>query len=194
MNTSIGEALFTKAQQKLLALFFGQPDKSFYLNEVVRLADMGRGAITRELTKLSESGLLVARKQGNQNHYQANKASPIFNELASIVKKTFGVAGVLQTALAPLLPQLNKAFVYGSVAKGEDHAGSDVDVMLVGDELSYSGIMQLLEAAESQLQRTVNPTIYSPEEFAERLSDGQSFLTRVMAQTRIDLLQGAEVK
>lgn len=190
MNTSIGDALFTKAQQKLLALFFGQPDKSFYLNEVVRLAAMGRGAISRELNKLCESGLLVASKQGNQHHYQANRESPIFNELAAIVKKTFGVKGVLQAALAPLLPQLSQAFVYGSVAKGQDHAGSDVDVMLVGDDLSYSEVMQLLEAAESQLQRTVNPTLYSPQEFAERLAEGQSFLTKVMAQPRIDLLQG----
>lgn len=191
MKTNIGDALFTKVQQKLLALFFGQPDKSFYLNEVVRLADMGRGAISRELSKLTDAGLLVVSKQGNQNHYQANKALPIFNELAGIVKKTFGVAGVLQMALAPLLPQLNKAFVYGSVAKGEDHAGSDVDLMLVGDELSYSEIMQLLEAAESQLQRTINPTIYTPVELAERLADGQSFLTKVMAQPRINLLDAS---
>jgi predicted nucleotidyltransferase len=188
MKTNIGDALFTKAQQKVLALLFGQPDKSFYLNEVVRLADMGRGVISRELNKLTAAGLLVVSKQGNQNHYQANKASPIINELSGIVKKTFGVAGVLQAALAPLLPQLSKAFVYGSVAKGEDHAGSDVDVMLVGEDLSYSEIMQLLEFAESQLQRAVNPTIYSPSEFEERLVEGQSFLTKVMAQTQIDLL------
>jgi predicted nucleotidyltransferase len=188
MKTSIGEALFTKAQQKLLTLFFGLPDKSFYLNEVVRQADMGRGVISRELNKLTKAGLLVVRKQGNQNHYQANNRSPIFNELVSIVKKTFGVAGVLQEALTPLFPQLSKAFVYGSVARGEDHADSDVDVMLVGDELSYSEIMQLLEVAESKLQRPVNPTIYSPAEFAERLAEGQSFLTKVMAQQTINLL------
>ncbi|MFT7184771.1 MAG: DNA-binding transcriptional ArsR family regulator, partial [Pseudohongiellaceae bacterium] len=96
MKTNIGDALFTKAQQKVLALLFGQPDKSFYLNEVVRLADMGRGVISRELNKLTAAGLLVVSKQGNQNHYQANKASPIINELSGIVKKTFGVAGVLQ--------------------------------------------------------------------------------------------------
>ena len=190
--SGVGAALFTKAQQKLLALFFGQPDKSFYLNEVVRLADMGKGAITRELARLCESGLLVVSKQGNQNHYQANKASPIFNELASIVIKTFGVAGVLQAALTTLLPQLEQAFVYGSFAKSEDHADSDVDVMLVGDDLSYSEIMQLLEPAEVQLQRSVNPTVYSPAEFAGRLVDGQNFLTKVMAQPRIDLLQDSQ--
>jgi len=185
---SIGDALFSKGQQKVLALLFGQPEKSFYLNEVVRLASMGRGAISRELAKLEQAGLLVVSKQGNQNHYQANVSAPIFNELVSIVKKTFGVRGILQGALVTLMPHLKQAFIYGSVAKGEDHAGSDVDVMLVGEDLSYSEIMQLLEPAETQLQRALNPTIYSPVEFSERLAQGQNFLTSVMAQPRINLL------
>lgn len=189
MRTSIGDALFTKAQQKVLALLFGQPDRSFYLNELVRLADMGRGAISRELSKLTDAGLLVMTKQGNQNHYQANKASPIMSELVTIVRKTFGVAEVLKSTLAPILPKLQKAFVYGSIAKGSEHAGSDVDVMLVGEDLSYSEVMQLLEEAELQLQRTVNPTIYTPDEFAKRLAEGQSFLTKVLAEETIDLLK-----
>jgi len=190
MSVSIGDALFTKGQQIVLALFFGLPDKSFYLNEVVRFADMGRGAISRELNKLTEAGLLVVNKRGNQNHYQANQASPIFDDLVSIVKKTFGVTGVLQTALVTLLPQLSKAFIYGSVANGKDHSGSDVDVMLVGDDLSYSEIMQLLEPVELQLQRTVNPTIYSQDEFAQRIAGDEGFLSKVMAQPIIDLLEG----
>ena len=190
MATSIGDALFTKAQQKMLALFFGQPDKSFYLNEVVRLAAMGKGVISRELTKLTDAGLLVVSKQGNQNHYQANSACPVFNELILVVKKTFGVTAVLKTALVSLMPQLEQAFIYGSVAKGEDHGGSDVDIMLVGDDLSYAEIMHILDPIEAELQRPVNPTLYSPAEFAERLSEGQNFLTKVMAQPRIDLWQG----
>jgi len=189
VKTTIGDALFTKAQQKVLALLFGQPDKSFYLNELVRLADMGRGAISRELSKLTNAGLLVMQKQGNQTHYQANEASPIMPELVAIVRKTFGVAAVLKSALAPIWPQLNQAFIYGSIAKGSAHAGSDVDVILVGDSLSYSEVMQLLEIAESQLQRTINPTIYTAEEFADRLGEKQSFLTKVMTQEKIDLLE-----
>jgi predicted nucleotidyltransferase len=187
-GVSLGDALFTKGQQKVLALFFGQVDKSFYLNEVVRYAAMGKGVISRELAKMTDAGLLVVSKQGNQNHYQANVDSPIFNELKQIVLKTFGVAGLLRAGLEPLFPQLEKAFIYGSVAKGEDHAGSDVDVMLVGSDLSYSEVMQMLGPIEEQLQRSVNPTLYSPAEFAERLSTGQNFLTKVMAQAHIDLL------
>lgn len=189
MKTNIGDALFTKTQQKVLALLFGQPERSFYLNELVRLADMGRGAISRELSKLTDAGLLAMHKQGNQNHYQANKASPIMPELVAIVRKTFGVAEVLKSALAPILSKLQKAFVYGSIAKGSEHAGSDVDVMLVGDGLSYSEVMQLLEEAELELQRTINPTIYTPDEFAKRLAEGQSFLTKVLADETIDLLR-----
>ena len=188
---SLADALFTKAQKKVLTLFFSNPDKSFYLNEVVRYAAMGKGAISRELSKLSGAGLLVVSKQGNQNHYQANIHSPIFNELKQIVLKTFGVIGLLQACIKPLLPQLERAFVYGSVAKGDDHAASDVDVILVGDDLSYSEIMQMLEPVERQLQRAINPTIYSPVDFAYRLAEGQNFLTKVMSQPCIDLLNKA---
>lgn len=186
-STQIGDALFTKVQQKVLALLFGQTDKSFYLNEVVRHAAMGKGVISRELSKLCAAGLLVVTKQGNQNHYQANANAPIFNELKQIVKKTMGVAGALQLGLATLLPQLEHAFIYGSIAKGEEHAGSDVDVMLVGENLSYTHVLELLEPVEAQLQRKINPTIYTPSEFAERLAQGQNFLSKVMAQARIDL-------
>ncbi len=186
-STKIGDALFTKVQQKVLALIFGQTDKSFYLNEVVRNAAMGKGVISRELSKLCAAGLLVVTKQGNQNHYQANADAPIFNELKQIVKKTIGVAGTLQLGLAEILPQLEHAFIYGSIAKGEEHSGSDVDVMLVGENLSYTQILELLEPVEAQLQRKVNPTIYTPSEFAERLAQGQSFLSKVMVQARIDL-------
>jgi predicted nucleotidyltransferase len=189
--TSVGDALFTKAQQKLLALFFGRPDKIFYLNEVVRYAAMGKGVISRELVKMTDAGLLVESKQGNQNHYQANADSPVFNELKQIALKTFGIAGVLRAGLAPLLPRLEQAFVHGSIAKGEDHAASDVDIMLVGYDLSYSEVMEMLEPIEQALQRSVNPTQYSPAEFAERMAAGQPFLTKVMAQARIDLLSGS---
>ena len=194
MTTNIGDALFTKVQQKVLTLFFGQPDRSFYLSEVVRLAMMGTGVVSRELSKLADAGLLIKSKQGNQNHYQANKASPIFNELFNIIKKTFGISGLLKAAIVPLAAQLEQAFIYGSVAKGEEHAGSDVDVMLVGHDLNYSEIMQLFESVEEQLQRPINPTLYSPTEFAERLLEGQNFLSKVMAQPRINSLTTLEEK
>lgn len=185
---SIGDALFTKTQQRLLSVLYGHPDQSFYLNELVRLAQIGRGSVVRELAKLTESGLVIMTPHGNQHHYQANQDTPIFQELCSLVQKTFGIREILQTALAPLADQVEQAFVYGSVAKGEAHAASDVDVMLIGNDLSYSGIMELLAPAEQQLQRTINPTVYSPAEFEQRIKEQQSFVTRVLEQPRLELV------
>jgi predicted nucleotidyltransferase len=185
---SIGDALFTKTQQRLLSVLYGHPDQSFYLNELVRLAQIGRGSVVRELAKLTESGLVIMTPHGNQHHYQANQDTPIFQELCSLVQKTFGIREILQTALAPLANQLKQAFIYGSVAKGEAHSASDVDLMLVGNDLSYSGIMELLAPAEQQLQRTINPTVYSPAEFEQRIKEQQSFVTRVLEQPRLELV------
>lgn len=185
---SIGDALFTKTQQRLLSVLYGHPDQSFYLNELVRLAQIGRGSVVRELAKLTESGLVIMTPHGNQHHYQANQDTPIFQELCSLVQKTFGIREILQTALAPLADQVEQAFVYGSVAKGEAHAASDVDVMLIGNDLSYNGIMELLAPAEQQLQRTINPTVYSPAEFEQRIKEQQSFVTRVLEQPRLELV------
>ncbi len=184
----IGDALFTKTQQRVLGLLYVRPNQSFYLNEIVRLAAIGKGTIKRELEKLCQAGLLTVTRRGNQNHYQANPENPIFEELKSITLKTFGVVDCLKAALQPVLPQLETAFVYGSLAKGAEHAGSDLDLMLVGDlsgSLSYGEVMVLLEPAESQLGRTINPTLYSPEEFAKRLETNQSFITRVMDQPKL---------
>ena len=184
-GSSIGDALFTKTQQRVLGLLYGKPEQSFYLNEIVRLADMGKGAVSRELAKLTKAGLLTVMRQGNQSHYQANADNPIFDELKVIVQKTFGVVGVLKRALATLLPDLEVAFIYGSLAKGSEHANSDIDVLLVGDGLSYGEVMTLLDGAEQALGRTINPTLYSSQDFAMRVEAQQSFITRLMEQPKL---------
>lgn len=186
-HISLADALFTRTQQRVLGLLFSRPERSYYLNEVVRHAGVGKGAVARELARLVQAGIVTLTRKGNQSHYQANPESPVFGELKGLICKTVGIVGVLQQALAPLLPNLDQAFVYGSVAKGGDHADSDVDLMLVGEDLSYSEIMALLEPVEAQLQRAVNPTLYTPEEFQLRLAGKQHFLAQVMAQSRIDL-------
>ncbi len=184
-SSSIGDALFTKTQQRVLGLLYGKPEQSFYLNEIVRLADMGKGAVSRELAKLTKAGLLTVMRQGNQSHYQANADNPIFDELKVIVQKTFGVVDVLKTALATLLPDLEVAFIYGSLAKGSEHANSDIDVLLVGDGLSYGEVMALLDNAEQALGRTINPTLYSSQDFVMRVNAKQSFITRLMEQPKL---------
>ena len=185
IESSLGDALFTKTQQRVLGLLYGKPEQSYYLNELVRLAGVGKGAVNRELVKLVDAGLLTVTPRGNQNHYQANAAHPVFTELKQIVTKSFGVVDVIKTSLSSLLPGLAQAFIYGSVAKGDEQANSDVDVMLVGDGLSYSEVMALLDSAEQQLARTVNPTLLTPLEFRQRIDAGQSFISRVMEQPKL---------
>src|SRR3954463_35185 len=125
----MGEALFSGVQQRVLALLFGMPERSFYRNELLKLTDSGKGALQRELERLEKSGLVTVRAQGNQRHYQANKAAPIFQELHGIVIKTFGVADVVSQHLAPLADRIQAAFIYGSIAKKSETASSDVDLL-----------------------------------------------------------------
>ncbi|MGZ8918017.1 MAG: nucleotidyltransferase domain-containing protein [Methylobacter sp.] len=192
--SAIGDALFTKTQQRVLSLLYGRPEQTFYLNEIVRLAHVGKGSVSRELEKLCAAGLLTVSRQGNQNHYQANANNPIFNELKAITQKTFGVVDIIKAALVPLLPQLSSAFIYGSVAQGTEHAGSDIDLMLVGDDISYSEVMDLLAPAEKQLGRTINPTLYTVAEFTDRKTNHQPFIQRVMEQPKLWLVGDMELK
>src|SRR5712692_5698328 len=135
--TSLATAVFSKTQQRVLALLFGQPDRSFYASELIQMARGGSGAVQRELARLQQSGLVTVKRLGNQKHYQANPKSPIFAELSSIVRKTVGLAEPVREALRPLVRDIKAAFVYGSVAKRTDTAESDVDLMIVSDKLTY---------------------------------------------------------
>jgi hypothetical protein len=184
------DALFTKTQQRVLAVLFGQPQRSFYANEIIGLAESGSGAVQRELARLESAALVTVRRIGNQKHYQANSAAPIFAELRAIVVKTFGAADVVRLALAPL-PSIELAFIYGSIAKGTDHAGSDIDVMIIGTLLSNAQLLDALMPASEQLDRAINPTLYSPAEFAQRVNAGQSFISRVLEQPKI-FVKGSE--
>jgi len=182
---TLGDALFTKTQQKVLGLLFGKPDERYYTNQIMRLAGMGRGTISRELDKLTASGLLHTIREGNQVFYQANEESPIFREVVSIVKKSFGVAEEIREALKIFDEQIELAFIYGSIAKGRESASSDIDLMLVGKKLRYGDIINAVIPSEETLKRTINPTLYEREDFVAKLEDGNSFLTRVMEQPRI---------
>ena len=191
-QSNIGTVLFTKTQQRVLGILYGQVERSFYLNQLVRLADMGKGTISRELEKLATVGILTTTKLGNQTHYQANPDNPIFSELHSIVKKTFAIVGVLSNALQEILPQIDFAFVYGSVAKGSENVNSDIDLMLVTSDLSYSELLEKLEPAEKMLGRKINPTIYSKQELLDRITNKQSFISRILSQNMLWLHGASE--
>ena len=187
-HTGLSEALFSKTQRQVLGLLFGNPDRSYYAKEIVRFAGVGIGTVQRELEKLSGAGLLSVKRVGNQKHYQADRQSPIFEELRGIVLKTFGVGDVLRLAMAELAVQVKVAFVYGSVAKGIDKAHSDIDVMIISEELTYDRVFSALSPVESKLGRTINPTLYKPSEFRDKLTADSSFLSRVMEQPKIILI------
>ena len=189
-QAGLAGALFTGTQQRVLGLLFGQPDRSFYATELINLAGVGSGAVQRELARLAQSRLVTVKPVGNQKHYQANPASPIYEELCGVVRKTVGLAEPLRAALAPLAAQIRAAFVYGSIAKKEDTASSDIDLMLVSDTLTYGDAILALQAATAQLGREVNPNIFTPPDFAKRLKEGGSFVSRVMGQPKIWLIGG----
>jgi predicted nucleotidyltransferase len=187
-SSGLGDALFTKTQQRVLGLLFGTPDRAFYTNEIVRRAGVGTGAALREIDKLCSADLLTVTRVGNQKHYQANAASPIFDELRSIVRKTFGIADVLREALSTLEDRIEVAFVYGSIASGADTAASDVDLFILGHDLSYADLMLRLADAESSLRRKVSPTLYAPSELERKLGEGNAFVLRVVDQPKIFLI------
>jgi len=192
MPTSLADALFSTIQQRVLAYLFGQPERSFFATELIKLAGGGSGAVQRELARLSDSGLVMVTRVGTQKHYQANPKSPIFAELCAIARKTVGLAEPLREALAPLAKRISAAFVYGSVAKRSDTAASDIDLMVVSDSLGYPDLFAVLERASTRLGRKVNPTVYSRQELAKRMKQGNAFVTRVMTQPKVWLIGGED--
>ena len=187
----IANALFSSTQQRVLRVLFGHADRSFYANEIISLVGSGTGAVQRELMRLEGAGLVTARRVGNQKHYQANRTSPVFTELQSLVNKTIGVAEILRSHLASLFPFIDAAFIYGSIAEGTDHAGSDIDLMVIGSITSTAQVLEALAPAQVELCRTINPTLYSPEEFLQRVRESRSFILRVLAKPKL-FVKGAE--
>ncbi|MBC3364323.1 nucleotidyltransferase domain-containing protein [Pseudomonas sp. SWRI154] len=184
----LSDALFTATQRRVLGLLFGKPDQSFYTNEIARWAQIGKGSLMRELERLQRSGVLTMTRLGNQTHYQANPRCPIYAELLGIVRKTIGIAEPLRQALEPFSGQLRWAFVYGSVAKGQANTSSDIDLMLIGEGLHYSEVMERLLPLEEQLGRPLNPTLYTPQDWVAKFAAGNSFVVRVAQQDKINLL------
>ncbi|MEO6352308.1 MAG: nucleotidyltransferase domain-containing protein, partial [Burkholderiaceae bacterium] len=176
--------------QKILALLFVRVDDAFYLNEIIRLTGLGSASVQRELKRLEDAGLIASQRVGNMRRFQVNRDCPVYPELHGMIQKTFGLVEVLRTALLPLLPAVRVAFVYGSIAKGTETASSDVDLLLVGDEISYGLLLSALSPAEQALGRTINPTPYTLAEFRKRQQEQQHFLMRVLEQPKIFLIGG----
>jgi predicted nucleotidyltransferase len=187
-TTSLADALFTTTQQRVLRLLFGNAERTYFKQELIERTGSGSGAVQRELARLVESGLVTMRRIGSQKHYQANRNAPIFEELRGIVVKTVGLIDPLRSALRPLAKRIDRALVYGSVAKGVAHAGSDIDLLVVAGALTLEELFARLAPAEKMLGRRIHPTLYAPEEFARRKANGNPFLRKVLAGEHIDLI------
>jgi predicted nucleotidyltransferase len=180
-------ALFTPVQQVVLGLLFGQPDRRFQSGELIRLADSGTGAVHRVLTRLAGAGLVSVERVGNQKYYQANRASPVFAELHGLILKTSGLLGPLRAALAPLAGRIHAAFVYGSVAKGTDRAASDIDLMVIADEIDYAELFEALQPVETVLARTVSPNLMTLPEWRRKQKQA-GFVARIAGEPRLFVL------
>jgi len=188
---SIRSALFSNSQSRLYVWLFGQPERAYHLNELRRLTGLGSASLQRELNRLADAGLVDTQAVGNLRRFQANPKSPVYSELLALTRKTLGTVPVLRDALQPLKPDLQSAWVYGSVAKQTDTASSDVDVMLVGKNLQLSQVLAALEPAEAQLGRKINPSCYSTQEFERRRAEPDSFVNRVLSQPTLPLIGDA---
>lgn len=182
---SLSNALFSKVQQRVLALIFLHPERSFYTSEIVRHVSSGVGAVERELTKLERSGLVSVERIGNQKHYRANQTAPIYEELRGLIEKTFGVAEPIRKSFEPYADAIKTAFVYGSVAKGTDTAHSDIDLMVIGDDLNYSDLYTAAQGAEGKLRRRVNPLFLSFKDWQRKASDTGSVVSKISTSPKI---------
>lgn len=178
-------ALFTPVQQKVLGLLFGQPERRFGSGEIIELANSGTGAAHRQLQRLAEVELVTVTRIGNQKHYQANSKSPIYEELRGVVMKTIGLVEPLRAALAPIAMNIQVAFVFGSLAKGTERAGSDVDLLVVSDLLSYADLYGVLPSAEKALARPINPTVMTAAEWQRKRTGRDSFARRIAEQPKL---------
>ncbi len=186
-TSPIGDVLFSKTRRAVLAMLFGQPERSFYTREVVAAAQSGASQVQKELDQLARAGLILRQPKGNQVWFKANPQSPVFAELKSLVSKTFGIKDVVQASLAPFADRIALALIYGSVARGEHHAASDVDVLIAGDVL-LSDISPALDAVEQQLARPINVTLFTAAELRKKLSKKEHFVRAVWAQPMLPLI------
>jgi predicted nucleotidyltransferase len=192
-SVSIADALFSRVQQRVLAVLYGNPSRSFFASEIIRLAGSGSGAVQRELARLEAAGLVTVDQLGRQRHYRANSAAPVFEELRGIVLKTFGLVDRLRLELAPRARDIRAAFIFGSVAKREDSASSDIDLLVVSDDLAYADLFALLEPVSTHVGRVVNPTLFTTTELESRLRSNNAFLTRILQQPKLWVIGGEDV-
>jgi predicted nucleotidyltransferase len=187
--STLSSVLFTEYRSRVLGLLLLHPERTYYLREIARITATVPGTLKREMDKLLEVGLLTVQKVGNQNHYQANRDCPIYEDLANVLRKTSGLSDVLTAALIPISEKLQSAFVFGSVASGKVNAKSDIDLLLIG-EVRYSEVVPLLHPLQEQLGREINPKIFAVKEWNQLLEDNGAFAKDVMSKPKLFIFGG----
>lgn len=187
--SSLGARLLGRTRLAILSLLLLEPSRRLYLREIVRRTGAGQGAVQRELANLVRTGILTKTREGNLTYYQANRSSPVFDDLRGLVEKTAGIPSAIREALLSLADSIERAFVYGSLARGDERAESDVDLMVVGD-VSFMAVVAAVSPLQETLGREINPSVFTAREFRERLERGDHFLSRVMREDRVDLIGG----
>lgn len=189
-NAPALDSLFPSVRQGVLAATLGQPEKWWYLSELANFLHTRPSSLQRELSSLEQSGILQQRKDGRRTYFKAETRSPIFRELRTIFEKTVGLVPSLRVALAPFADKIACAFVYGSVARREEHAASDVDLMVIGT-VGLGDLAPSLRKTEKRLGREVNVTNYSVGEFRKKVAQGDHFLTTVL-KGRLHFVKGEQ--
>lgn len=178
------DLLFGTYRQRALTQLLLHPESSYHVRELARLTGTRPGTLHKELARLAEVGLLQREKQGNQVRYEANRECPVFAELAGLFSKTSGLVGVLANALRSLCPVPELALVFGSLARGDENARSDVDLLLISD-CSFGDTIKALYPAQAILQREINPVLYSPAEFVRRIEAKDGFVLNILANPKL---------
>jgi uncharacterized protein len=188
MRKNVADILFGKGRGAILGLLYEHPDQSFYYRQLTReLKDVSAGTLQRELDILTQLELIERSTVGNQVFYRANRSHPVFPELRALVSKTIGVIPLLRSALAAVADRISVAFVYGSLARHEERAESDIDLLVVG-RATLEEVLKAIGNIEASLRRPVNPTVYSVSEFKRKLASGNHFLNSVVRGEKIFLV------
>jgi predicted nucleotidyltransferase len=181
--------LFPEYRRRVLALLLLHPERGLHLREIARLTGTVPGTLARELRRLTDAGIIRRERIGNQARFSADPGCPVFGELASILRKTSGLADVIAAALLPVAERIDTAFVFGSAAAGVATPGSDIDLMVIGD-VDFANIVSLVRPLEPVLGREINPTIFRLAEWQERLQRGDGFAVDIMSRPRLMLIGG----
>jgi uncharacterized protein len=178
------DALLGANRQKLLAETLGHPERWWYLHELARTLKLRPSSIQRDLATLTAAGILSRRRNGNRVYFKADETCTIFPELRQLLLKTIGLVDVVRQALQSLSSKTDLAFVYGSIAASEERSSSDVDLMIIG-QARLAEVASALRGVERQLGRSVNPTVYTPKEFAAKIKQRNHFLTNVLGGKKL---------